>query len=67
MYRHQQDSHNGAEENFAASVKSSFKDCLTRQIAEGVHIRRCDGEVLNTKSEWHQPALWRVRSELSRE
>ena len=27
----------------------------------------CDGPVLNTKAEWHQPAIWRVRSELSQE
>ena len=67
MFKHQYEKHNGADENFLASVKSSFRDCLTRQISEGVHIRRCEREVLNTKSEWHQPALWRVRSELSRE
>ena len=67
MFKHQYEKHNGADENFLASVKSSFRDCLTRQISEGVHIRRCESEVLNTKSEWHQPALWRVRSELSRE
>ena len=67
MYKHQQNKHSGAEQDFAANVKSSFQDCLSRQIAEGVHIRRCKKEVLNTKAEWHQPALWRVRSELSRE
>ena len=46
---------------------SNFHECLTRQIVEGVAIRRCDGQVLNTKAEWHQPAIWRVRSELSQE
>ena len=67
MIRHQQDRHHGAEASYKARVKYSFQDCLSRQIAEGVYIRRCENEVLNTKSEWHQPALWRVRSELSRE
>ena len=67
MYRHEQDHHFGAETEFKARVKYSFKDCLTRQIAEGVAIRRCEKMVLNTKAEWHQPALWKVRSELSRE
>ena len=67
MHRHQADKHHGIEAKFEAQAKMTFKDCLTRQIAEGVAIRRCDKEILNTKSEWHQPALWQVRSELSRE
>ena len=67
MHRHQVEKHYGMEAKFEAKVKMSFKDCLSRQIAEGVAIRRSDQEVLNTKSEWHQPALWQVRSELSRE
>ena len=67
MKKHQEDSHDGVEAVFSARVKDSFKDCLSRQIAEGVHIRRCKDIILNSKSEWHQPALWQVRSELSRE
>ena len=67
MMKHQQDRHNGAGAEYKAKVRCSFRDCLSRQIAEGVHIRRCEKEVMNTKAEWHQPALWRVRSELSRE
>ena len=67
MDRHKVEKHAGAEPDFAAKVKSSFSDCLSRQIAEGVHIRRCEKVVLNTKAEWHQPALWKVRSELIRE
>ena len=67
MIQHQKDKHGGAAADFQARVRCGFKDCLSRQISEGVHIRRCEGEVLNTKAEWHQPALWKVRSELSRE
>ena len=67
MFKHQQDAHHGAQADFKASVKYKFKDCLSRQIAEGVAIRRCGKNVLNSKAEWHQPAIWRVRSELSRE
>ena len=63
MKKHQEDSHSGVEAVFNAKVKDSFKDCLTRQIAEGVHIRRCENVILNSKSEWHQPVLWQVRSE----
>ena len=67
MAKHQQDRHFGAAADFKAKVRCCFKDCLSRQVAEGVHIRRCENELLNSKAEWHQPALWRVRSELSRE
>jgi hypothetical protein len=63
MHRHQGNKHHDIEANFEAQAKMTFKDCLTRQIAEGVAIRRCDKEILNTKSEWHQPALCQVRSE----
>ena len=67
MMKHQQDRHGGGEADYQAKVICSFKDCLSRQIAEGVQIRRCEKEVLNTKAEWHQPALWKVRSELCKE
>ena len=64
MIKHQQDRYAGAEEEYKAKVICSFNDCLSRQIAEGVQIRRCEKEVLNTKVELHQPALWKVRIEL---
>ena len=67
IQKHQVDTHNGMEADFTAKVLCSYKDCLSRQTAEGVHIRRCDKEILNSKAEWHQPALWRVRSELCNE
>ena len=52
---------------FNAKVTGTFKDCLSRQVSEGVEIRRSNKIVLNTKSEWHQPALWRVQREILRE
>ena len=55
---------NNEEANFKANVTGSFKDCLTRQVSEGVGIIRCNVEILNMKTEWHQPPLWRVQSEL---
>ena len=67
IQKHQVDTHNGMEADFTAKVLCSYKDCLSRQTAEGVHIRRCDKEILNSKAEWHQPALWKVRSELCNE
>jgi hypothetical protein len=67
IQKHQVDTNNGMEADFTAKVLCSYKDCLSRQTAEGVHIRRCDKEILNSKAEWHQPALWKVRSELCNE
>jgi hypothetical protein len=64
---HQTDKHHGMNADFSAAVMESFKDSLARQVREGVHIRRSPDTVLNSKSEWHQPALWRVRSEVTRD
>ena len=67
MKKHQIEKHNGVEAEFSAKVTGSFRDCLTRQVSEGVQIRRSNCTVLNSKSEWHQPALWRVRTEITRD
>ena len=65
--RHQDEKHQGRPADFKAKTTGVFRDCLTRQVSEGVHIRRSDKDTLNSKSEWHQPALWRVQSEIVRE
>ena len=67
MFKHQSEVHNGMDGEYKAKVKYSYNDSLSRQVAEGVLIRRSEKNILNTKAEWHQPALWSVRSELSRE
>jgi hypothetical protein len=66
MLKHQEMEHNGAEGVYTAKVTGSDRDCLTRQVREAVRIRRCQVPVLNGKSEWHQPALWQVQSEIQR-
>ena len=66
MLKHQSDHHIGQPVEYSAEVIATFNDCLSRQVAEGVEIRRCEHAVMNTKSEWHQPALWRIRSEVER-
>ena len=66
MSKHQDSKHPGQPGMFAAKVTGTFRDCLSRQVSEGVHIRRCEYQVMNSKSEWHQPALWRIRSEVER-
>ena len=67
MLKHQIGEHGGAVADFSAKILGTFKDCLSRQVSEGIHIRRCSSKVLNSKAEWHQPAMWRVRSELCQE
>ena len=64
--KHQLEMHGGAQAEFTAKVTNSFRDCLTRQVSEAVTIRRSEKEVLNGKSEWHQPALFTVRNEIVR-
>ena len=67
MCKHQAEKHAGQQPTFDGKVTGMFRDCLSRQVSEGVQIRRCAGEnIMNSKSEWHQPALWRVRSEVER-
>ena len=66
MASHQAEKHKGERVNFKAKVEKSFQDCLTRQISEGVYIRRSEVPLMNTKSEWHQPSLWQVQSEIHR-
>ena len=64
--KHQLDCHHDLPADFKAMVTGSYKDCLSRQVSEAVQIRRSNGNVLNSKSEWHQPPLWQVQSEILR-
>ena len=65
--KHMSEEHEGEEMNFSARVTHSNKDSLTRQIREGVMIRKYGPMVMNTKSEWFQPPLYRVRHHVVRE
>ena len=66
MKKHQDRKHPGVAGSYTAKVSSSSKDCLTRQVTEAVKIRRCQVPLLNSKTEWHQPALWQVQNEIYR-
>ena len=67
MHRHMIEYHKGEESKFTARVTHSNKECLTRQVREGVLIRRSGRPILNTKSEWFQPPLYRVQQEIVRD
>ena len=60
LVKHQVEEHQGARAEISAKVTGVYSDCLTRQIAEGVLIRRSDTVLMNTKAEWHQPPIWKV-------
>ena len=56
MKKHVEEHHDGQECNFTTKVTHSNIGCLTRQIREGVLIRKCV-PCMNTKSERHPPSL----------
>ena len=61
ILKHQNNKHGGEE-----PVTARTRDCLTRQVREAVLIRRSQVPILNSKSEWHQPGLFRVQQEVER-
>ena len=67
MRKHEEEVHGGQEVEFRAKVTHSNTDCLSRQIREGVLIRRSHRPVMNSKTEWFQPPLFRIQSEVVRE
>ena len=64
--KHQNTMHQGEEPMFSAKVTTRTRDCLTRQVREAVLIRRSQVPVLNGKTEWHQPPLYRIQQEVER-
>ena len=67
MRRHMQQQHQGATSKFGARVTRANKDSFSRQIREGVYIRRAKTEILNSKTEWFQPPIYRIRNEIIQE
>ena len=65
--KHMETSHAGMTSKFVGRITHANKDSLSRQVREGVLIRRSGREMLNTKSEWFQPPIYRVRNDIVRE
>ena len=65
MFNHQEERHPGDQPDYKVSVVGSYRDPLSRQVAEGVLITRCKEEILNSKSEFRQPPIVRVRREVN--
>ena len=66
MYKHQVEKHGGTDVDFQMKVVKKFKDPLSRQVTEAVLIKNHRGELLNSKAEFYQPPLVRIRSEIIR-
>ena len=64
MFRHQVERHDSKPVEFEMKVVKSFRDPLSRQVTEAILIKNHQGELLNSKSEFHQPSLIRIHSEI---
>ena len=53
--------------DYRARVTKLNTDSLSRQVREGVYIRRETRTVFNSKPEWFKPSLFRITSEIVRE
>ena len=63
MYQHQVEVHGGNDPDFNVKVLKSFKDPMSRQIYEGVKIRRSNS-ILNSKLEYYQQSTYNIRREI---
>ena len=64
MNNHQVEAHNGSNPNFNVKVVGSYRDPLSRQVAEGVLITNTKTKILNSKAEMIQPPIVRLRREV---
>ena len=67
MRKHEVEEHEGRTAEFDAKVTHTNRDCMSRQVREGVMIRRSKQPILNSKTEWFQPPIFRVVNEIIRE
>ena len=67
MKKHEVEKHDGRAVKFGAKVTHTNRDCMSRQIREGTQIRRCEKPILNSKAEWFQPPVYRIRNEVVQE
>ena len=65
--RHMEEYHQDMEADFRGKVVKQNKDSFSRQVREGVLIRRSTKDMMNSKSEWFQPPIYRIRSDVVRE
>ena len=70
FYKHLSNTHGGKddrkefEDYFEVQILKAYKKPFTRLIEEGTVITSHKGELLNSKSEWHQAKVVRTRTEV---
>ena len=70
FYKHLSNTHGGKddrkefEDYFEVQILKAYKKPFTRLIEEGTFITSHRGELLNSKSEWHQAKVVRTRTEV---
>jgi hypothetical protein len=66
FFKHLENKHGGLqegekfEEYFEILIVKAYQKPLTRNIEEGTFIVNYEGEILNSKNEWHQPKIIRT-------
>ena len=60
LWSHCLEQHDGREVCFSMEMVGTFLKPLARSINEGVRIKRCEGELMNSRAEWRQPSVSRV-------
>ena len=66
FYKHIQNAHGGDfqgkpfEDIFEVEIVKAYSKPATRQTEEGVFMINVKGELLNSKTEWHQPKIRRT-------
>ena len=63
MANHMSEKHNGEPAEFKIVVMDKFKDAMSRQLSEALNIKNQAGksEILNSKAEYNQPQIVRLR------
>ena len=70
FYKHLLNTHGGKEdekefsEYFEVQILKAYQKPFTRLVEEGTYITSHKGELLNSKSEWHQAKVVRTRTQV---
>ena len=64
IHSHQVQAHNGAQPDYSVKVLKTFQDAFSRQVYEGVYIRRNQNNPLNTKLDYYQTSTYNMRREI---
>lgn len=70
FFKHLENSHGGRDhekpfsEYFDVQIMKAYRKAFTKCIEEGTYIASHEGEVLNSKSEWHQTKVIRTTTKV---